>query len=317
MGYFNNIIADSRVSIRAVSPASMAQVSAATTDSPSLPPNPQRLNDAPLSPMVEPLQPRLAEAGAPVRNLPAAPAPAPVSTADSETPSPSVSKSLPPAAQRLSRTAPQTSSAMSSIETAADLAPNAETPQHFMSDMEPHHSPAPRSQHPSAPATPAPMVQRQIQTPDIAGTAPPDTQTASPADRQIIAHPTPTAQGSPQRGATEADTVQAGHMEQAVTPPLPATPEPATTSAAGGRVETAGSRRELQTPAAPVTPSIPAPSTRLRPTPPYDSQRAAPQAPQVRIGQVNVIVEAPAAPRPQSQVTQTDNLSSRLFLRGL
>lgn len=39
--------------------------------------------------------------------------------------------------------------------------------------------------------------------------------------------------------------------------------------------------------------------------------------PQVRIGQVNVIVEAPAAPARQSPSTVTEDLSSRLFLRSL
>ena len=39
--------------------------------------------------------------------------------------------------------------------------------------------------------------------------------------------------------------------------------------------------------------------------------------PQVRIGQVNVIVEAPAAPQRQSSPATTDDLSSRLFLRSL
>ena len=39
--------------------------------------------------------------------------------------------------------------------------------------------------------------------------------------------------------------------------------------------------------------------------------------PQVRIGQVNVIVEAPAAPQRQSQPATADDFSSRLFLRSL
>ena len=65
-------------------------------------------------------------------------------------------------------------------------------------------------------------------------------------------------------------------------------------------------------------------STAVAPSPPAmtsivrgDAQNAVSRAPQVRIGQVNVIVEAAAAPKPQTPSMQTEDLTSRLFLRSL
>ena len=51
--------------------------------------------------------------------------------------------------------------------------------------------------------------------------------------------------------------------------------------------------------------------------PPGESPGSIARSPQVRIGQVNVIVEAATAPRPPSPPARAEDLSSRLFLRGL
>jgi len=63
-----------------------------------------------------------------------------------------------------------------------------------------------------------------------------------------------------------------------------------------------------------VTSSLPANTERMTAG---STPAAVSRAPQVQIGQVNVIIEAPAAPPPQSPSIQAEDLSSRLFLRSL
>lgn len=331
MGYFNNIIADSRVSVRTATPAA-----AAPADLPGIHPNSWPVDDTRSLQMDEPFIQRVVEAPAPT--LSGVPTPARSTTIASETPVTPAGESATPATTTISQPVPKTNSTTATDTTGTSFIGDAESRQNQTTAAQGRaKEPMPFYQRTSGTAASVPAVQRQISTPDIAGAAPPASHMSAPPDRQATVRPAPVTQRSPNGGATAAeDTVRPAQEaqargSQAVAPQTSAMPGFITSNVVEGEsaAETTSAttvpstpftppaqpRRAAQAHAAPVVvPSVPLSSA---PALQHASQRAVPRAPQVRIGQVNVIIEAPAAPRPQSPVTQTGNLSSRLFLRSL
>ena len=322
MGFFDNIIADSRGSVRTA-----ASTTGSTTDLPGSQPLPWPVDSIRSLQTDKPLVPPSAEALTP--NLPAIPAAARPATVASETSTAPAGAAAAPVTPTLSQPAPEASHAKATDETGT----NNQTAAAQTSANQPIPLPHPTS----IPAASLPAVQRQISPPETAGATPLLSHTSSPSDRQVMVGSTPVIQRSPHGGtAAMGDTVRPGQESQArgsqvVTSPSSAKPGVITSKVVEGEPadETTSTttvlsrpltppdqpRREAQAHAIPVAaPSIPPLSAQ---TPQNESQRAAPRTPQVRIGQVNVIVEAPAAPRPQSQVTPAGPLSSRLFLRSL
>jgi hypothetical protein len=321
MGYFNNIIADSRGSVR-----TPALTTVATADLPGIQPLSWPVDNLRSLPKDDLLVPPIAETLTP--NLPAVPASARPATVISARPAAPAGAAV-PVTTTISQAAPEASRTQAPDETGTNNPTTAA--------QTPAKQPLPLPHQASIPATSLPAVQRQISAPDIAGATPPRSHTSSPPDRQVMVGSAPVIQRPP-RGETPTmgDTVRPGQEVQArgaqAVPPLSSAMSGGLTSKvvegerATGTTSTttvpsipltppAQPHREAQARAIPVAaPSIPPPSAQ---TSQNESQRAVPRTPQVRIGQVNVIVEAPAAPRPQPQVTQAGPLSSRLFLRSL
>jgi hypothetical protein len=321
MGFFANIIADSRVSVRAAAPATVA-----TADLPGLQPLSWPVDNRRPLQNDKPLVPPIAEALTP--NLSAVPAPARPATVASETPAAPTGEAVAPVTTTISQPAPEASRAKATDETGTNNPTTAA--------QTPANQPIPLHQQTSIPAA-SPAAQRQISTPGIAGATPPLSHTSAPPDRQAMVGSAPVIQRLPHgETITMGDTVRPrqevqARGSQAVTPQSSAMSDVITSKVVEGE-PAAGTTSTTTVPSIPLTPpaqprreaqahavlvaapSMPPPSAQ---TPQNESQRAVPRTPQVRIGQVNVIVEAPAAPRPQPQVTQTGPLSSRLFLRSL
>jgi hypothetical protein len=287
MGYFKNIIADSRLFVQAATP-----VRVTGTVLPGLPPDSQ-----PSPWQVDPMRPL--------------PTDAPWVPHVAEAPAAPGSQSAEPTATPISPPAPQTSRA-AAIEAVG-------TQHHTTTIQAGATSSAPLPPRPSAPATlrgVLPAVQRQSSALDIAATPPPVSPAPSPPERHAIDRAVPDSQRPPHQDieavqtTTRSGPTTATSASEVVASPPPAAPEAAVSNVVNG--ESAVPRHYEAH--APATPWRPPPRSR---TPQHESQPTVSRAPQVRIGQVNVIVEAPAAPPPQPPITQTGPLSSRLFLRSL